>query len=45
MLALAAMPVVIVPDERINLGRWEHLTAEDDLSQSIWSIPESATVT
>lgn len=36
MLALAAMLVVFVLDEKINLGRWEHLTADGHLSLRIW---------
>ena len=38
MLAQPAMAVVFVPDEKINLGRWEHLTAEQFLSRKIWNI-------
>lgn len=37
MLALSEMIVVFVPEEKITLGRWEHLTAERNLSSNIWS--------
>ena len=36
MLAPAAMLVVIALDEKINLGRWEHLTADGHLRLRIW---------
>jgi len=39
MLALAVMSVVFVPDEKINLGRRERLTAEKDLRLCYGSYP------
>ena len=46
MLALPEMVVVFVPKEKITLGRWEHLTAEEKpKSYRYGFIPESATVT
>ena len=45
MLALSAMIVVIVPEETITPGRWEHLTAKRHLSRGYGEVSESATVT
>lgn len=45
MLAPSVMMVVFVPKEKITLGRWEHLTAESNLSLRYGEGPESATVT
>lgn len=45
MLARSAMAVVIVPEEKITLDRWEHLMAGRGLNLWHGQCPESATVT
>lgn len=39
MLALSVMKVVFVLKEKITLGRWEHLTAGDNLNRKTWLNP------